>query len=78
MLSVFFLNILTLPWFSHAESESVLDGATCAPYVTNGFHAIYPCENLIDKNGLSKNTNSDGKYVMPDFTYKLDGVKGIT
>ena len=60
-----------------AESESSLNGAICASYITTGFHNTYPCENLIDPNGLNKVTHTGTSYINADFTYKLVGVKGI-
>ena len=77
MLFIVLIYILTLPSRCFAESTSLLYGATCAPFVTASFYPIYPCENLIDGNGLTKLTSTDAAFVNSDFTYKLDGVKGI-
>ena len=74
--------LLVLPKRCVTETESLLDRATCATQNIINFWPGFPCENVIDANGLTKlaiaGSGAADTYVNPDLTYKLDGIKGIT
>ena len=54
----------------------MLDGATCL--TTSGFHALWPCLNLIDSQGFFKMTHSLNPTVNPEFTFQMTNTQTIS
>ena len=72
------ISLASLMVTGACETESLLNGASCASQVVLGHWNVYECTNLIDATLLNKAWDSGGPQVQyPDFTYSLTSEKPI-